>query len=157
KKQAAKSVVQTLQENQGFEQIAVLLTQYGIGLKKAQEIYFIYKQETLKYIQENPYQFIYDIEGITFQTADKIAKLNGIATTRELRIRASVVHADHLTSDDGHVYLPLEECNYTMIDIINQPSITRDFLKEPLNDLPTEKTFTLVEDKVYLTCLYYGD
>src|SRR5699024_9672608 len=34
KKQAAKSVVQTLQENQGFEQIAVLLTQYGIGLKK---------------------------------------------------------------------------------------------------------------------------
>src|SRR5699024_10456243 len=32
KKQAAKSVVQTLQENQGFEQIAVLLTQYGIGL-----------------------------------------------------------------------------------------------------------------------------
>src|SRR5699024_11829755 len=37
KKQAAKSVVQTLQENQGFEQIAVLLTQYGIGLKKAQE------------------------------------------------------------------------------------------------------------------------
>lgn len=157
KKQAAKSVVQTLQENQGFEQIAVLLTQYGIGLKKAQEIYFIYKQETLKYIQENPYQFIYDIEGITFQTADKIAKLNGIATTSELRIRASAVHAVQLSTHDGHVYLPLEECIYTMIDILNEPSITSDFLKEQISHLSTEKNLILVEDKVYLPSLYYAE
>src|SRR5699024_12463410 len=77
-------------------------------------------------------------------------KLNGIATTSELRIRASAVHAVQLSTHDGHVYLPLEECIYTMIDILNEPSITSDFLKEQISHLSTEKNLILVEDKVYL-------
>src|SRR5699024_11728733 len=58
---------------------------------------------------------------------------------------------------DGHVYLPLEECIYTMIDILNEPSITSDFLKEQISHLSTEKNLILVEDKVYLPSLYYAE
>src|SRR5699024_7700303 len=104
---------------------------------KAQEIYFIYKQETLEYIQENPYQFSYDIEGITLQAADKIAKLNGIATTSELRIGASSVHAVQLSTPDGHGHLQHEACIYTTPDIFNQPPLTSHFLKEQLTHLST--------------------
>lgn len=139
KKQSAKNVVQTLQENQGFEQIAVSLTQYGIGLKKAQEIYFLYKQETMHYIQENPYQFMYDIEGISFQAVDKIAELNGISATSELRIRASAVHAVQLSTLDGHVYLPLEECIHKMVEVLNETSIEASMLQEQITHLSTDK------------------
>src|SRR5699024_901819 len=70
---------------------------------------------------------------------------------------ASAVHAVQLSTHDGHVYLPLEECIYTMIDILNEPSITSDFLKEQISHLSTEKNLILVEDKVYLPSLYYAE
>lgn len=157
KKQSAKNVVQTLQENQGFEQIAVSLTQYGIGLKKAQEIYFLYKQETMHYIQENPYQFMYDIEGISFQAVDKIAELNGISATSELRIRASAVHAVQLSTLDGHVYLPLEECIHKMVEVLNEPSIEASMLQEQIAHLSTDKKLILKDEHVYLPSLYYAE
>src|SRR5699024_2535642 len=49
------------------------------------------------------------------------------------------------------------ECIYTMIDILNEPSITSDFLKEQISHLYTEKNLILVEDKVYLPSLYYAE
>src|SRR5699024_12708838 len=42
-------------------------------------------------------------------------------------------------------------------DILNEPSITSDFLKEQISHLSTEKNLILVEDKVYLPSLYYAE
>ena len=118
KKTTIESLVETLRKYQGFERVAVQLTKYGISLKMAQTIYSKYRDETLTFLQQNPYQFVFDIEGFGFLTADKIGELNGIAKTDENRIRASCIHALQLSVLEGHVYLPLEECALNMKNVL---------------------------------------
>lgn len=156
-KKAAQSIYDTLQENQGFEQVAVKLTKYGIGLKMAQHLYKVYKDETLTLIQENPYQFVYDVEGFGFLTADKIATLNGIVKTDENRIRASCIHALQMSVLDGHVFLPLDECVRDMLGVLAVASLGATDAHVQIKALEKEKKVITLNENVYLPSLYYAE
>ncbi|HCM89271.1 MULTISPECIES: ATP-dependent RecD-like DNA helicase [Vagococcus] len=87
-----KMIVETLKANYGMEQIIVGLNQYGFGNQLAFSIYQFYKEETLKMINENPYQLVEDIEGVGFKKADALAERIGIKADSPQRIRAAIVH-----------------------------------------------------------------
>lgn len=157
KKTTIESLVETLRKYQGFERVAVQLTKYGISLKMAQTIYSKYRDETLTFLQQNPYQFVFDIEGFGFLTADKIGELNGIAKTDKNRIRASCIHALQLSVLEGHVYLPLEECALNMKNVLRTEEITEETILEQIEQLSNEKIIILKDGKVYLRSLYYAE
>src|SRR5690625_997826 len=157
KKKTIQSLVKTLQENQGFEQIAVQLTRYGIGLKMAQVLYQTYREETIRYIKENPYQFVFDIEGFGFLTADKIAEMNGISKSDPNRIQASCLYALQLSVLEGHVFLPLQECIQSIYKIVNINSLKKADIVNHLKDLTTRKKIILKDGYVYLPSLYYAE
>lgn len=157
KKKTVQTLVKTLQENQGFEKIAIQLTRFGISLKMAQTLYQTYKQETMTLLNENPYQFIYDIEGFGFLMADKIAEINGLSKTDDHRIRASCIYALQLSVLDGHVYFPLDECIQKMQDILKVPSLTKDDLNVFLDELAENKKIIIKENNIYLPSLYYAE
>src|SRR5699024_4923726 len=92
-KKVKENLISTLQENQGFEAVVDALIRNGIGLKMAQVLYKQYGEETLSIIHENPYQFIYDIEGFGFLAADKIAEINKMDKANAHRLRASCIYA----------------------------------------------------------------
>lgn len=156
-KKIMKQLVETLQENQGFEQIAVELTRFGIGLKMAQILYKTYREETLTYIHQNPYQFIYDIEGFGFLTADKIAEMNGMDKQNEHRLRASCIYALQQSVMDGHVYLPLDECMDKMHAILLLDDVTDDMLLNHIKHLTNEQKVIRQDDYLYLASLYYAE
>ena len=133
------------------------MTQYGIGLKKRKKYTINIKAETMTIILENPYQFIYDIDGISFQTTDKIAEINGIEKTDIERIRASAVYAVQLSIIEGHVYLPIKECIEKMIVILDEKSITEAALMEEINYLSADKKLIVKSEKIYLPSLYYAE
>ena len=157
KKKTMQTVISTLQDNQGFEQIAVQLTRYGISLKMSQTLYKMYKEETLVLLKENPYQFVFDIEGFGFITADKIASINGISKKDENRIRASCIYALQMSILDGHVYLPIEECLKSMQNILKVNDLTDEKLLQLLDVLETEKKIVIKDDQVYLPSLFYAE
>lgn len=157
KKTVKDTLIDTLQTNQGFENIAVQLTRYGISLKMAQLLYKTYKGETMSLLENNPYQFVYDIESFGFLTADKIAELNGLSKTDENRIRASGIYALEKSVLDGHVYLPLDECVTSMKEILNVDSLEEEQLISRLEDLAAEKRIVFADEKVYLRSLYYAE
>ena len=156
-KKARTALVHTLQENQGFEQIAVELTRYGIGLKMAQVLYKMYREETLTLIHQNPYQFIYDIEGFGFLTADKIAEINKMDKANEHRLRASCIYALQMSVLDGHVFLPVDECLENMHQILLLGSISNEELMEHIQYLVREKKVIQQDDFLYLESLYYAE
>lgn len=156
-KKTRKDLVETLQENQGFESIAVELTRFGVGLKMAQILYKQYREETLTLLYQNPYQFIYDIEGFGFLTADKIAEINQMDRADEHRLRASCIYALQMSINDGHVYLPLDDCIKKMQEIIAVPSVTDDQLIEHIAYLEAEKRIIRQGDFIYLAMLYYAE
>lgn len=107
-KETGERLVQKLKENQGFEHIVLHLSKYNIGLKISQKVYEKYKEEALQILQEDPYRYVFDIEGFSFQMADQIAQQNGISTTHPNRIGAGCVYVLQQSILDGHVFLPLE-------------------------------------------------
>src|SRR5699024_11076614 len=88
-KKVKKSLFERLEENQGFERVAVSVTKYGIDLKIAHTLYRLYRDKTIELIKTNPYRFVFDIEGFGFITADKIGQMNEMGKGHVNRIQAS--------------------------------------------------------------------
>ncbi|MBY7143295.1 ATP-dependent RecD-like DNA helicase [Virgibacillus sp. NKC19-3] len=157
KQETADILAKNLQENQGFEHIVVYLSKYGIGLKMAQKIFQEYKEDAISILEEDPYQYVFDIEGFGFQTADEIAKQNGLSLSHPNRIGAGCIYVLQKSVQDGHVYLPLKHCMRQMLELLSNNSLSEELIKDRLNDLNTMKRIIIQDENVYLPSLYYAE
>lgn len=158
KTETREKFVQSLQENQGFEHVVIHLTKYQLGLKMAQKMYAVYKEETVEKLQEDPYQFVFHIEGFGFQTADEIAKHNDISLTHPNRIGAGCIYVLQKSMQDGHVYLPLDYCVQEVKELLTaNQELTEQHIVDRLDELNKEKKLIVQEGNVYLPSLYYAE
>ncbi len=106
----AKSLYDTLLENEGLEQVMIALNQYGFGPQLSMKMYQTYKQDTLSIIQSNPYKLVEDIEGIGFGRADELGFQLGISGSHPDRIKAACLYSlETGCMQDGHAYMEAEE------------------------------------------------
>ncbi|MEN2465069.1 ATP-dependent RecD-like DNA helicase [Ornithinibacillus sp. FSL M8-0202] len=159
KKEAANTIVKTLQENQGFEHVVVYLAKYNIGLKMAQKVYEQYKDETIELLEDDPYRLVFDVEGFGFQTADEIAKKNGLSLSSPNRIGAGCIYILQRSVQDGHAFLPLNQCLDEVRALLSNQEyvLTEEEIKSTIEELNKEKNIILYEGKVYLPSLYYAE
>ncbi|OZU89866.1 ATP-dependent RecD-like DNA helicase [Virgibacillus indicus] len=157
KKETAETLSRTLQENQGFEHIVVNLSKYGIGLKMAQKVYQEYKDEAIDVLEEDPYQYVFDIEGFGFNTADEIARQNGLSLTHPNRIGAGCIYVLQKSIQDGNVFLPLESCVYLVMNLLSNESISETIITDRLEELNTDKSIIIQNGNVYIPSLYYAE
>lgn len=155
----AKQLVKTLRENEGFEHVVVYLAKFGIGLKLAQKIYHVYKDESIEVLKKDPYQYVFDVEGFGFQKADEIAAINGLSLTHPNRIGAGCIFVMQKSLQDGHVYLPLEECITNVIQLLGKSTAQLDeaTVRNRLDGLNTDKIMIIQDGQVYLPSLYYAE
>ncbi|MCT2537653.1 ATP-dependent RecD-like DNA helicase [Aquibacillus koreensis] len=148
-----------LQDHQGFEHVVVHLSKYGFGLKMAQKIYHTYKGETLQILEENPYQFVFDIEGFGFLRADEVARQNNIPMNHASRIQAACIYVLHNSMQNGHVFLPLQDHMVEVDHLISGQAneISFDDISREILELNKEKKVIINETKVYLPSLYYAE
>lgn len=156
-KQVQQSLVEALQAHQGFEHIVVFLSRYGVGLKMAHKLYEKYKDETIDILKEDPYQFVFDIEQFGFQTADRIAELNGLSPTHENRIKAGCLYVLQESIQEGHVYLPIDLCVERALQLLGTHQIDGTEIHTQLNNLNEERKVIFLDDRVYLPSLYYAE
>lgn len=159
KKDNAELLTKTIQKNQGFEHIVMYLANYGIGLKMAQKIYREYKEEAINVLEEDPYQYVFDIDGFGFQTADQIAAQNGLSLTHPNRIGAGCIYVLQKNIQNGHVYLPVDNCINQVMDLLLnlEQRLTVETISNRLEDLNKEKAVILKDGNVYLPSLYYAE
>ncbi|WP_077327145.1 SF1B family DNA helicase RecD2 [Virgibacillus siamensis] len=149
----------TLQENQGFEHVVVYLAKYGIGLKLAQKIFQEYKEEAIEILENDPYQFVFDIEGFGFQTADQIARQNGLSLSHPNRISAGCIYILQNNIQSGHVFLPMDTCIEQVMGLLfdRREPLTYENISELLTELNTAKKVIIQNGNVYLPSLYYAE
>ncbi|QDP40698.1 SF1B family DNA helicase RecD2 [Radiobacillus deserti] len=159
KAEQAEQLRRSLQEHQGFEHIVVNLSKYGFGLKMAQKIYEAYKDKALEVLENDPYQFVFDIEGFGFQRADEVAARKGIEKNHPSRIQAGCVYVLHQSTFNGHVYLPLEDLITNVEQLLNQRSndVSFDEISKEVVNLNTAQKIIVQESKAYLPSLYYAE
>lgn len=153
----ASNLISVIQSNQGFEQVVIQLSKFGIGLKMAQQLYNTYKEDTSALLLEDPYTFVYDIEGFGFKMADKIGQMNGISLTHHNRVGAAIIFVLEESMQSGHVYLPEEALIEQTFNVLNTSDMTKDLINEVLLLLNEKKKIKIKDEKIYLIKLYYAE
>lgn len=85
-----------------------ILAEHDIGPAQRAAIFEKYDKDTEKRITNDPYALIADIEGITFESADRMAKAIGVHKTAPSRLRAAAIDALRAAAGDGHTAVDVD-------------------------------------------------
>lgn len=118
-KKSYKTIAENYAATVSIREAMVFLQQYGVSATLAQRISMRYAERTRELIRQNPYRLCEDIEGIGFQTADRIAAAMGIAQDSPERAAAGLhyVLQDAVLSA-GHIYLPEGELLHRALQLL---------------------------------------
>ena len=90
----------------GIRELMLFLESHGISANYAARIQAAYGNLALERIQNNPYDLAADIDGIGFQTADKIAMDMGVEREASARLQAGLGFALTTIATNGHTCVP---------------------------------------------------
>jgi exodeoxyribonuclease V alpha subunit len=146
-----ETIVASLIDNKAAENTLIRLYGYGISPKMAMRIYKYYQTDTIAILEENPYQLIYDIDGIGFERADIIAKQVGFADDHPLRIKAMILYLYQLMGTNyGHTYLYEDQLRDYLLrslnlkgDLVDESTVTRY-----LDELIDEDVLVRTDDRI---------
>jgi len=119
-------------------------SKYGLMLNKALVVYAAWGENSIKIIDENPYNLIY-LDKIPFQVMDKIAKgYYKLSQTDERRIYAGILHIMKGINMQGHTFMRLQKKLHddetTLLD-------AAELLLNVDKALVREEIFNLIDDK----------
>ncbi|MDZ5782898.1 SF1B family DNA helicase RecD2 [Marinococcus luteus] len=147
-------------ENQGMEHAMTLLVRYGFGTDLGVKIYNQYRERTLDIIQHDPYQLVWDVDGVGFTKADRLGENTGIQKNDPSRLKAGVLFELYeRTMQDGHVYIPKQQLLDSAEQLLADPAVTIDQqeLKLVLQELVNEERVQIDDDRVYIASLYFAE
>lgn len=93
-------------EKRGQREVMVFLQGLGVSPALAARIYKRYGEKSVERVRENPYRLAFDVWGIGFLSADRLAMSLGIGKETDVRIEAGLRHALEEGGAQGHVFLP---------------------------------------------------
>jgi exodeoxyribonuclease V alpha subunit len=102
----AQSIMRTWAEQREIRKVMVFLQGYGVSPAFAARIYKRYGGSAIARVRENPYRLAFDVWGIGFLSADRLAAALGIGRDSEVRVEAGVRHALDEAASAGHVFVP---------------------------------------------------
>lgn len=102
----AAAVAEAFRAHRVFANIVLYLQQFGISTGYAMKLYKVYGSDTIKAVEENPYQLVDDIFGIGFRKADRIAEKLGYDPHDSRRIRSGIIYALWYFVNEGHTFVP---------------------------------------------------
>lgn len=159
RKDVAKKLHEALKQHEGLDRIMIFLSECGFGPKLSMRVYQVYKDETIDIIKDNPYQLVYDVEGIGFKRADELGAQRGIKGSHPERIRAGALFVlTEQSLQNGHVYLEYEPFIKHVKGLLDgETTIEESMIAHELIHLDEEEKLILDKERVYLPSLYYAE
>ena len=102
-------------------EVMVFLQGYGVSPAFAARIYKRYGAASIARVRENPYRLAFDVWGIGFLSADKLAAALGVAPDAPARLEAGVRHVLDDESGNGHVFVPRARLCQKASALLEQP------------------------------------
>ncbi len=159
-KKLQETIYEGIIENKAAENTLIKLYAYGITPKTAMKIYKFYQNETVAVIEKNPYQLIYDIDGIGFERADDIAKKLGIPDDDPLRVKAMIIYLyNYMGINYGHTFLYVEQLLEFLLKGLNKSKdlVTEDTVLDYLEELIQDKVFYKEDETITLGSIHYAE
>ena len=147
------NLIDTLKENYGNEHILAELAQLGLTNRLASRILESHGQDSLNVLKENPYQLVFDIQGISFKACDQLAKNQGIDATSPDRFQAAILYSlSQNAFETGDTYMMAENLLSQTQQLLQSSRPQAVALEEINNELQS-----LIDDNRILTeqdCLF---
>jgi exodeoxyribonuclease V alpha subunit len=102
----AQSIMKTWAAQREVRKVMVFLQGYGVSPAFAARIYKRYGAAAIAKVRENPFRLAFDVWGIGFVSADRLAGALGIGKDSDVRVDAGVRHTLEEAAGSGHVYVP---------------------------------------------------
>lgn len=122
----AKSIKKAWDEQHALREVFMFLKTYGVTNSQCMRLVKTYGNTANLILKKNPYKVAYEIEGIGFRTADKIAINLGFSNESQERLEAGIQFALKELESEGHTCVPhdylaqrsatLLECNISLIE-----------------------------------------
>ena len=129
----ALSFQEQLAEDQGFQELMLLLLPYGIGPSRIMKIHKKLGSRAESLIRTNPYELASLVPGIGFLTADAIAAAVGIRGDHPARLRGAVLYAlNQALFRDGHT---VESMSDLIRSLSEQLVVGQDKIRQAVMDL----------------------
>ncbi len=94
-------------ETKDLEQLIMFMQKHGLSTSYAMQLYDLYGSRAVSRLEENPYLLCEQLRGVSFRTADTLAKGLGVRSGDENRIRAGIRYTLLYSAfSGGHTYLP---------------------------------------------------
>jgi exodeoxyribonuclease V alpha subunit len=142
------------EEQKEIRNIILFLQEHGVPPSYAIKIYRTYKEESLRVLKERPYDLSFDIKGIGFKTADKIALRLGFKEDSPERIEAALIYVLFSVSEKGHVFYPQDRLIEEISKLLKINEI--DLIEDAIFSLKEKKKIHIedIEEKNIKNAIY---
>ncbi len=157
-KKTLEKIVSSWDEQKEIRNVILFLQEHAIPPSFAVRIYRTYGKDSLKTIRERPYDLAYDVKGIGFKSADKIALKLGFSEHSIERVEAAIVYALFSLSEKGHVFYPKEGLISHVMKLLNLEDT--ELVEDAIRLLLEKKRIYIedidenIKDAVYLRHFY---
>lgn len=146
-----------------IQDVMIFLQGHGITTGLAVKVFKQYGNDSIRIVQQDPYQLAQDIWGVGFKTADQLAQKLGLPGDAPSRLQAGLVYALETLVGEGHVYCPEGDLFERTRQLLDAPDID---LEAALSALQTADRVAVEpldvdangdERAVYLTPFYWAE
>lgn len=138
--------------NESYETV-VYLTNFGFNMKDALKIYNHYLEDTIRVIENNPYELIDTIDTITFNKIDSLRNKTDVKEDDERRLLALIINTmKNACFETGDTYLELSTI-YNAVRMVYE-EITEEKLNYFLVELNSLGK-VVIEDNKFMLSEYY--
>ncbi len=139
--------------NESYE-IVIYLTNFGFNMKDALKIYNHYLEDTIRVIENNPYELIDTIDGITFSKIDSLRNKTNVELNDERRIHALIIYVmKTICFTTGDTYLELETI-YSAVKNVYEEGISEEKINFYLVELNSLGKI-IIEDNKFILIDHY--
>jgi len=154
----ALKIGQAFEEQRGLRDVVLFLQEYGISPTYSAKIYKAFGPDTIEEIRTNPYRLSDEIFGISFKTADGIAKSLGIDPYSKYRISSGIKYVLSQAASGGHTFIEEEVLKDYTSKLLN---INIESIEDALISLVLNKSVYVERNdgisRIYLSAFYNAE
>ena len=136
-------IVESWTSQREIRSLILFLQTHEVPTTYAGRIYHHYGSDAVNKLCQNPYDLAYEIRGIGFKTADKMALKLGFDLDSPQRLEALLIYTLFQHSEAGHVFCPVQELMHKVHKVTD--SVPDPGLEQALDRLEEKKRVQVVD------------
>lgn len=138
-------------------QTIVYLCDIGFSSSEALNIYNVYRHKTLDILNENIYEYVENVDNVSFLRIDTIRNKLDLKNDDERRIKACILYIMRtITYQNGDTYLIFDQIYKETLKYLNIGILESDFARY-LDELKKINKIVIDEEKIYLEEIFKAE